>query len=138
MIRRLLFFVVLVALVGFIYLQFSMPSLPAPALSVLAHWSPRAAVRGFLDAAKAEDEERMKDFASRASQDFTSMASIVKELKEDWSVGDDFEEDGRARVRVEQGGTEAVAITVKEEGGWKVDLVSTGAEMMKAALKKKK
>lgn len=136
MIRRLLTLVILAALVGFIYLQFSMPSLPAPALSLLAHWSPRAAVRGFLDAAQADDKEAMKDFASRSSQDLSKMGSVVRQLEGEWSVGDDFEEEGVARVRVENGEKKisAVAITVKEEGGWKVDLVATGTEFVKAAL----
>jgi len=137
MIRRLLFLVILAAVGAFIYLQFSMPSLPPVALSLLAHWSPRAAVRGFLDAAKAGDEEGMKDFASRSSQDFTKLATIVKELKDDWTVGDDFTEGDHARVKVEREAVEAVAIVVDEEGGWKVDLVATGAEIMKAAVKTK-
>lgn len=137
MIRRLLTLVVLAALAGFIWLQFAMPSLPAPALSLLAHFSPRAAVRGFLDAAKADDKEAMKDFASRSSQDLAKMGSVVRDLEGEWSVGDDFEEDGSARVKVKNAAKdlEFSAIAVKEEGGWKVDLVATGAELVKAAFR---
>jgi len=116
-----------------------MPSLPGPALDLLAHWSPRAAVRGFLDAAKADDEKRMRDFATESSEDFAKLASILDDLKADWSVGDDFVEGEMARVKLKRSGgagREAVAIVRKEEGGWRVDLVATGIELAKSSLGK--
>lgn len=130
MIRKLLGLVVVLGMVAFVILKFTMPSLPPKVLLFLATYEPRAAARGFLDGAQAKDRERMKAFASEKTRDLTSAAPLIDQLADAWSVGDGMREGETARVRVRhaQDGKEFTAMLVKEHGAWRVDLLATAAE----------
>lgn len=130
MIRKLLGLVVLLALVLLVVLKFTMPSLPPKVLRFISAYEPRAAVRGFLDAAKTGDRELLKTFASARSSDLSAATVMLDQLREPWSVGDGLKEGDSARVRVRRArdGKEFTAISVKEGGSWRVDVMQTIAE----------